>query len=64
MSRRATLQMTAILIALVGVVFVGQGLGIIRNSSFMVDDLRWAVIGAVMLAVGLGLGLWGRRTDP
>lgn len=64
MSRRGSVLMAGTLVALVGLVFIGQGLGIIRNSSFMVDDLRWAVIGAVMLAVGLGLGLWGRRTDP
>jgi hypothetical protein len=49
MSRRATLRMTAILVALVGLVFIGQGLGLIRNRSFMVDDVRWAVIGAVMV---------------
>ena len=63
MSRRATLQMTAILVALVGLVFIGQGLGLIRNSSFMVDDVRWAVIGAVMVVGGLGLVAmdWVRR---
>ena len=60
MSRRATLQMTAILVALVGVVFVGQGLGLIRNSSFMVDDVRWSLIGAVMVVGGLTFATWDR----
>jgi hypothetical protein len=58
MSRRATLRMTAILVALVGLVFIGQGLGLIRNRSFMVDDLRWAVVGAVMVVGALALATW------
>ena len=53
MSRRGTIALTAILVALVGLVFIGQGLGIIRNGSFMVDDPRWAVIGVVMVVGGL-----------
>lgn len=60
MSRRATLRMTAILVALVGLVFIGQGFGLIRNRSFMVDDLRWAVIGAVMVVGGLTFATWDR----
>jgi hypothetical protein len=60
MSRRATLRMTAILVALVGLVFIGQGLGLIRNRSFMVDDLRWAVIGAVMVVGGVALATTAR----
>jgi hypothetical protein len=49
-----------ILAALVGLVWIGQGLGVLRGSSFMVDDLRWALIGGVMVAVGLGLVAWSR----
>jgi hypothetical protein len=47
--------MIGILVALVGLVFVGQGLGLIRNRSFMVDDVRWSVIGAVMVVGGIGV---------
>jgi hypothetical protein len=55
---------TAILVVLVGLVFIGQGLGIVRNQSFMVDDIRWAVVGAVMVAAGASLMIWTRRRRP
>ena len=55
---------TGILVALVGIVFIGQGLGIVRNQSFMVDDIRWSVIGAVMVVVGAALAAWPRRRRP
>jgi hypothetical protein len=49
-----------VLLALVGVVWIGQGLGILGGSSFMVDDVRWAIIGLVMVVVGAAL-LWEAR---
>jgi hypothetical protein len=39
----------AVLMAFVGLVWIGQGLGVLRGSSFMVDDLRWAAAGAALL---------------
>ena len=45
----------AILLAIPGTIFIGQGLGLIRGSSFMVDDIRWAIIGAVMDAVAFAI---------
>ena len=50
-----------ILLALVGAVWIGQGLGLLRGSSFMVDDFRWALIGSVLLAVGVLLIVAARR---
>ena len=44
-----------------GSIFVGQGLGILRGSSFMVDDIRWSWIGAGLVVVGLVLIGIGRR---
>jgi ABC-type nickel/cobalt efflux system permease component RcnA len=38
--------------AAVGLVWVGQGLGFLRSSSFMVNDVRWAVAGAALLLIG------------
>jgi hypothetical protein len=63
MSKRTRGLLAGALVA-VGLVWVGQGVGLIRGSSFMVDDLRWAIIGAVAVVTGLVLG-WsvvsGRR---
>jgi hypothetical protein len=43
-------------LAVVGLVWIGQGLGLIRGSSFMVDDPLWAVVGLALLAGGVILG--------
>ena len=51
----------AILLCLTGLVFIGQGLGYLRGSSFMDDDVRWAVIGAAMVVVGAARRLGARR---
>jgi hypothetical protein len=49
-----------VVLVLVGLVWIGQGVGLLRGSSFMVDDLRWAMIGLVLVAGGVALG-WRRR---
>lgn len=38
----------------VGLVWIGQGTGLLGGSSFMVGDGRWALAGLVALAVGAG----------
>jgi len=50
-------------LGLVGLVWIGQGTGHIRGQGFMTDDLRWAVVGAVLVVVAVVLGLneWRRR---
>jgi hypothetical protein len=53
---------TGILVVLVGIVFVGQGTGLLRGSSFMVDDPRWAVIGAFLVVVGAVLSISALRS--
>ncbi len=47
--------MVAVLVALVGAVFAGQGLGYIPGSV-MTGDIRWFWIGSVMVVLGLVLG--------
>jgi hypothetical protein len=41
----------AILVAL-GLAWIGQGSGVIRGSGLMTGDVRWAIAGAVIVAVG------------
>jgi hypothetical protein len=48
---------------LVGAIWVGQGLGLLRGSSFMVDDMRWAVTGLVAIAFGVLVAVSGWRRD-
>jgi hypothetical protein len=60
---RARLIVALALIA-VGLVWVGQGLGLLRGSSFMVDDLRWVVVGTVLIVVGVAIIVSARRRSP
>ena len=50
-----------VLLVLVGLVWVGQGLGLLRGSSFMVDDTRWAAAGVVCVIAGAVLVIRARR---
>ena len=50
-----------VLLVLVGLVWIGQGLGLLRGSSFMVDDTRWAIAGGVAVVVGTVLLVRARR---
>lgn len=60
----ARLLMTIIggLAVLMGMLWVGQGLGIIMwpSSSFMLADRQWALNGAVLAAFGLA-AIWFTR---
>ena len=56
--------MFGVLLALVGLVWIGQGLGLLRGSSFMVDDIRWAVAGVVAVVVGAALVVSALRRSP
>ena len=49
---------------LVGAIWIGQGLGVLRGSSFMVDDARWAVTGLVAVAFGILVAVTGWRSGP
>jgi hypothetical protein len=46
----------ATVLALVGTVWIGQGLGIIRGSSLMVGDVRWAIGGLALVAGAILVG--------
>jgi hypothetical protein len=51
---RAGAGVIGVLVALVGAVFAGQGLGYIPGS-FMTGDMRWFWIGGAMVIIGLAL---------
>jgi hypothetical protein len=46
-----------VLIALIGAVFAGQGLGYIPGSV-MTNDMKWFWIGLVMVVLGLVVATW------
>ena len=56
----------AIILVAIGLVWVGQGTGLLKGTSFMVGDARWAVIGAVAAMSGLALAVLEvrRRARP
>jgi len=57
---RPTRLVLAAVLALVGLVWMGQGVGLI-GGSFMTGSLLWAVIGALLLALALVIIVAERR---
>ena len=54
----------AVGLAAVGLVWIGQGLGLLRGSSFMVDDVRWAAAGAILLLGAAVIGWLALKDGP
>ena len=52
---RARTILAVILIA-IGLVWIGQGTGLLKGTGFMVGDSRWALIGVAAVVAGLALG--------
>jgi hypothetical protein len=50
-----------LILILIGLVWVGQGTGLIQNSPLMSGNPTWAVIGLVVLLVGSWLLLTALR---
>ena len=50
----------AAMVALVGAVWVAQGLGVPIGGGFMVGDLFWTYAGAVLVAAAIGYAAWPR----
>ncbi|HUK29493.1 MAG TPA: hypothetical protein VLV89_00160 [Candidatus Acidoferrum sp.] len=51
---KLTLRIIAVLMILAGAVWILQGINILPGS-FMTGQIRWAVYGAITLAVGIAL---------
>jgi hypothetical protein len=60
---RPILMALGVLMALMGLLWIGQGLGYIHwpASSFMLDQRPWADRGAILATLGLVLILAARR---
>lgn len=58
---RNGLVVLGVLLLLVGLVWVGQGLGYIKGS-FMTGDMKWFWIGVGMIVAGIALGVGGLRS--
>ena len=54
--RHRGMILLALALGAIGLVWIGQGLGIIRGSSVMTDDGRWAVAGLALIAIGTVVG--------
>jgi hypothetical protein len=50
----------ALILILAGGVFFLQGINILPGS-FMTGEPQWAVNGAILIVVGIGLSLWAKR---
>ena len=60
---RGRLILAAVL-GVVGLAWLGQGLGLLPGSGFMDGDLRWAAAGALLVLVGVALGVSAARRRP
>ncbi len=56
---------TAASLVVLGLIWIGQGLGLLRGSSFMTDEPFWAAVGAIFVVAGvlLAFSAW-RRSRP
>jgi hypothetical protein len=60
---RKLLLTSGFLALLLGLLWIGQGTGVIAwpQSSFMISQIQWAGYGAVLAAIGLILIWQGKR---
>jgi hypothetical protein len=59
--QRVSLIVIGLIVAAVGLVFTLQGFDILGGSAMSGQD-KWAVIGIVLIACGLGAAGWGARS--
>ena len=49
---------------LAGLVWIGQGTGVLKGTGFMVGDMTWAVIGAGLVVLGIVIGWTAYQARP
>lgn len=59
MSDRTRLLVAAV-VGLVGLVWILQGLGVPIGGGFMVGDMTWAYVGAVLVVGAVAFASWPR----
>lgn len=55
-----TRLLVAIVVALVGFVWILQGLGVPIGGGFMVGDMFWAYVGVGLMLLAVGYAVWPR----
>jgi hypothetical protein len=60
---RASRLVVALLLALVGLVWIGQGTNVIAGSA-MSGSPFWAIVGVVLLGLALAIAIRERRLAP
>jgi len=57
---KTVLLIAAAVLVVLGSVFALQGIGVLGGSA-MAGDRMWAVIGPILVVVGILLGVWAMR---
>jgi hypothetical protein len=54
----------AVVLIVIGAAWMGQGLGLLPGTGFMVGDMKWAVIGAILAIAGIVVAWTAFRMRP
>jgi hypothetical protein len=58
-------MLAAVIMGAIGLIWVLQGTGVLPGSGFMSGDIRWALIGLVLVVAAIGLAaVSARRRAP
>lgn len=60
---KSGLNIFAGLLIIVGAIWTLQGLNLFPGDSFMNGDIKWLIIGVIMIGFGIGLIVYNRRTN-
>jgi hypothetical protein len=52
------------LLIIVGLVWIGQGTGLLQGTGLMVGDPKWAVAGVVLVLLGASIAVLRVRRRP
>jgi glucose dehydrogenase len=59
-----TRLLVAVVMALIGLVWIAQGLAIVGGSGFMIGNPFWAVVGVVLIALAAVIVWSANRSRP